>query len=144
VKDGKAINLELIVTVYNVKKGYNSSIMKKSPTLSEYAVFVDKVETYRDKKLEKTEAMNRAVAECIRENILKEFLLRNGGEIVSILNMEWNFDDAVRVRAAEEAEKMAEKIAEEMLLENEPMNKIIKYTKLTEEKILEIKKKLKI
>jgi len=59
---------------------------------------------------------------------------------VSILNREWNLDDAKRVWKEEEAED----IAEAMLLENEPISKIVKYTKLTEEKILKLKENLKI
>ena len=59
---------------------------------------------------------------------------------MSILNREWNLDDAKRVWKEEEAED----IAEAMLLENEPISKIVKYTKLTEEKILKLKENLKI
>ena len=58
--------------------------------------------------------------------------------------MEWNLDDALRVRGQEERIKEREEIAEKMLLENEPMAKIVKYTKLTEEQVLDLKKKLKI
>ena len=55
------------------------------------------------------------------------------------MRWEWNLDDAIRVRV----EETAEDIAEEMLLADEPIGKIIKYTKLTEEKVLELKKNLK-
>ena len=65
---------------------------------------------------------------------------------MSILDIEWNWDDALRVWGEEEAakarEKLAEEMAIEMLSENEPVEKIIKYTKLTEEKILELMKKI--
>jgi len=37
-----------------------------------------------------------------------------------------------------------EEIAKEMLLDNEPIEKIMRYTKLTEKQILSIKKRLKI
>ena len=67
---------------------------------------------------------------------------------MSILNIKWNLDDALRVRGEEEAAKARQKVAEEMaiemLSENEPIEKIIKYTKLTEEKILELREKIKI
>ena len=52
--------------------------------------------------------------------------------------MEWNLDDAIRVRVEEERET----VAEEMLLANEPIDKIVRYTKLIEEKVLELKKGL--
>jgi hypothetical protein len=143
-KDGRKINLEVIVTVYNVNHGHNKNIMKRSKTLDEYAVFISRVQKYKDEGYKPTEAVNKAVKECIEENILREFLQKYGGEVVSILNMEWNLDDALRVRGEEAAEAKAEQVATEMLLDNEPIEKIIKYTKLTEEKILELKTKLKI
>jgi hypothetical protein len=62
------------------------------------------------------------------------------GEIVVMLSREWNLDDAKEVWAEEKAEKIAEK----MILANESIDKIIEYTELTEKKILNLKKKLKI
>ena len=59
---------------------------------------------------------------------------------MNILYREWNWNDAKEVWKEEERENMAE----EMLLDNEPINKIAKYTKLSKEKILELKKNLKI
>jgi hypothetical protein len=145
VQDGRSINLELIVDVYNVNHGHNEEIMKRSKTLDEYAAFVDKVESYKyNKGLTQTEALNKAVEDCIRANILSEFLQKHGGEIVSILNIDWTIDDEKRIAAAEAKEEKAEDIAEEMLLDGEPISKIVKYTKLTEEKISDLKKKLKI
>ena len=134
-------NLELVVTVYNANKGYNKKIMEHSRTLNEYAEFVAKVRDYVENSgLELVEALNKAVSDCVRENILKEFLQKHGGDVVSILSREFNMDDALRVRTDETKED----IAEEMLLENEPISKIVKYTKLTEEKIIKLKKKLKV
>jgi len=145
IKDGRENNLELIVTVYNVNKGHNKNIMERSRTLDEYAVFIAKVRDYIDNSgLELTEALKKAVTDCIKENILREFLEKNGGDIVSILHREYNFDDALRVRGEEKAEERSEEIAKEMLLDNEPIAKIVKYTKLSKEKILDLKKNLKI
>ena len=142
VKDGRAVNLEITATIYNVKKGHNHKLMKRSKTLSEYAVFVDKVQKYKDKKYDSTDAMNRAVEECVKENILKEFLIRYGGEIVSILNMEWNLNDALRVRGEEKAEEKAEEIAENLLRKGISKEIVIESTKLSIEKIEEIIKKI--
>ena len=139
IKDGRNPGLELVVAIYNVNKGHNSDIMGQSKTLGDYAEFVKIIRDYEKNGLELTEALQKAVEYCIKNNILREFLEQNGGEIVSILNMEWNLDDAIKVRVEEKAED----IAEEMLLADEPIGKIVKYTKLTEERILELKKKLK-
>ena len=125
-------NLELIVTVYNVNHGYNAELMERSRTLDEYALFVDKVQGYRHiKGLEQTRALDKAIEECLKKNILYEFLLKYGGEIVSILNMEWNMDDALRVRGEEKAEE----IAEELIKLGTPLEIIVKATKFPIEKI---------
>ena len=90
--------------------------------------------------------------DCLREHVLYEFLLKYGGEIVSILNMEWNIDDALRVRGEEQRaeglargqEKKAIEMAAKMLLKDKSIDEIIEFTELTEEKIQAIKKNLNI
>jgi hypothetical protein len=138
VKDDRAINLELTVTVYNVKKGHNKSIMERSNTLNEYALFVDKVQKYKDKKYEETDAMNKAIEECVRENILKEFLIQFGGEVVNTLNLEWKLEDALRVKGQEEAIKAKEEVAIE-LLDVLDVETIAKKTKLSIDRVSALK-----
>jgi len=140
VQDSRGINLELIVDVFNVNHGHNEEIMKRSRTLNEYAAFVDKVETYKyNKGFTKTEAMNRAVEDCLRANILKEFLQKYGGEVVSILNIEWNIDDAKRISAEERAEDIAEK----MIKRGTPLAIIVEDTGLSLEKVEQMAQKIK-
>ena len=101
-------NLELVVMVYNANKGYNQDIMKRSRTLNEYAEFIAKVRKYTDDSgLELTEALKKAVADCINENILREFLEKHGGDIVNTLLREWNLDEAIEAKEEEKAEKIA-------------------------------------
>ena len=141
VKDDKEIGLELTVTVYNVNHGYNKEIMARSRTLNDYAVFIDKVYSYRYiERFEQTQALDKAVEDCLREHILYEFLLKYGGEIVSILNMEWNLDDALRVRGEEERAKGREEVAKEMVKRHTPLDFIIEVTKLPKETVEKIAK----
>jgi len=144
VKDGREPNLEAVVTVYNVNKGYNSDIMAHSKTLDGYAAFIAKVREYQNSGLESTESLQKSVEYCIKNGILDEFLKKNGGEIVNLLNFEWNMDDALRVRGEEGAETRAEKIAKKMLKRGTSIEIIIEDTELTEKRILELKKELKI
>jgi len=88
-------NLEVIVKVYNVNAGHNKNMMARSKTLNEYAIFIAKIREYRESGgFELTEALNRAVADCLREDILRKFLESHGGDVVSILSREFNIDDA--------------------------------------------------
>ena len=97
-RDGREPNLELIVTVYNVNHGYNENIMRQSKTLDDYAAFIAKVREYEKSGIELTAALHQAVEYCVKNNILREFLEANGGEVVGILKREWNLDDALKIR----------------------------------------------
>ncbi len=76
-------SLELVVLQLNINKGYNDELMSKCPTLKEYMLFVERVRTYwQDMNIDT--AVNRAVNECIKENILAEFLQKNKREVVAM------------------------------------------------------------
>ena len=117
-------NLDLDVTVINANKGYNKKIIEQSKTLKEYAEFVARVRKYTDdSKLELTEALQKAIEDCVRSNILREFLVKYGGEIVSILSREITMDDYVQIKEEEKAEKIAENLlrnemSKEFVVEN--------------------------
>ena len=61
---------------------------------------------------------------------------------MSILNMEWNMDDALRVRGEEKAEQKAEEIAENLLRDGVSKEIVIKNTKLPIERIEKIVEKI--
>ena len=138
VQDSGNTNLELIVTVYNVNKGYNKNIMERSKTLDEYAAFVAKVREYTETSgLDLTEALKKAVEDCVREGILQEFLQKYGGDIVNILYREFNMNDAKEVWA----EETKEEIAEKMIKRGTPLEFIVEDTGLSLEKVKKIAKK---
>jgi len=47
--------------------------------------------------MDRDSAISRAVADCIRQNVLKDFLEKHGSEVHNMLFGEWNWDDAKRV-----------------------------------------------
>ena len=57
------------LTMLNINLGKNRELMKKCRTLREYCMFVERIRGYA-KELEIAEAVERAVTECIREDIL--------------------------------------------------------------------------
>jgi hypothetical protein len=132
-------SLELKVKVYNVNNGHSSEIMSRSRTLTEYSIFVERTRKYKGSKAKVGEALEKAVRECIEEDILKEFLMKYGSDVINMLNMEWNLDDALRVREKDGREKERIDIAIS-LLEVLDIETIAKKTKLTIEKVLELKK----
>ena len=72
--------LELVCQVYNINKGKNAELLSKCPTLRDYKYFVDLVRQYdHDSDVYNLEkAIQLAIDQCIREDVLKEFLQERG------------------------------------------------------------------
>ena len=84
--------LELIVTVLNINEGHNAILMEHCKTLREYAQYVAKVRKYTA-DLSLNEAVERAVDECIKENILADFLRKNRAEVISMSIFEYDKEE---------------------------------------------------
>ena len=71
-------------------------------TLREYAQYVALVRRYKTELGSLDEAVNRAVDECIRNDVLADFLKRNRAEVVMMSIFEYNQEEEERkLRAAE-------------------------------------------
>ena len=81
--------LELTVTMYNINYGCNEEIMDACRTLKEYAMYVERVRTYA-KQMLLDEAVERAINECIEEDILSDFLKRNRAEVMAVSIYEYD------------------------------------------------------
>ncbi len=82
-------NLELIVTQININPGYNDELLGNCPTLKEYMLYVDRVRLF-EKDMSLTDAVKKAVEECISEGILVEFLRKNKSEVISMSIFEYD------------------------------------------------------
>lgn len=81
--------LELTVTVRNINAGNNKEILGRCKTLRDYMLYTDKVRTYAmNMPIEK--AVEKAVTECIKEDILAEFLKKNRAEAMEVSIFEYN------------------------------------------------------
>ena len=143
----KTDNLELKVKVYNVNAGRSPKIMRRSATLNEYAIFVARVRENISGGLESGKALEKAVKECIKDNVLKEFLKIYGGDVMSMFNTEFNLDDAKKVwykdGILDGEEKKAEKVAEKMLKRGTAIEIIAEDTELSIEQVKKIAEKIK-
>lgn len=81
--------LELRVRTLNINYGHNKRLMNKCKTLSDYSYFIAQI-----RKNIKTMPMEQAVASavdtCIAENILKDFLLEQKAEVITMSIYEYN------------------------------------------------------
>ena len=67
--------LEVTVTMLNINLGKNRELMEKCKTLREYCMFVECIRKYAA-QMDIEEAVERAVTECIRNDILTDFFVR--------------------------------------------------------------------
>ena len=81
--------LELKVTVYNINEGNNRELMEACHLLKEYAQYVELVRKYA-KEQPFPEAVERAVNECIKNGVLKEFLSKNWAEAIEMCIFEFD------------------------------------------------------
>ena len=90
------ISLELIVLQLNINAGFNTKLKKSCRTLQEYMQYVDKIRHFQ-KTLPLEKAVDSAVKECIREGILKEFLLQNRAEVMQMSIFEYDQEAHMRM-----------------------------------------------
>ena len=84
--------LELIVTVLNINEGHNALLMEHCQTLKEYSQYVAKVRKYAV-GMPLDQAVEYAVDECIKENILADFLRKNRAEVISMSIFEYDKEE---------------------------------------------------
>lgn len=109
--------LELKVIMLNINFGHNKELMDKSRTLREYAQYVDRVRKYA-KLMRIEEAVERAVAECIKEGILEDFLSSQKAEVIAVSIFEYNEEEEMKksVQVNIGKEKPMEKLKEKLKL----------------------------
>lgn len=101
----------LKVTVLNINEGYNSDLMEKCRTLQEYMILVSRIRHYSE-TLPLASAVEAAVNECIRENILADFLRRNRSEVIRVGIFEYDEEKHMRqIREEGRVSKLMELIS---------------------------------
>ncbi len=88
-------SLELSVTVYNINPGHNRELLEACRLLREYAQYVEHVRSYTE-ELPLSEAVEKAVDDCIRNGILTEFLSRNRAEAIEVSIFEYDEEKHMR------------------------------------------------
>ena len=116
--------LDLKVLMLNVNQGHNPELMEVCHTLWEYAEYTGRVRKYA-KEQPIAEAVERAITECIREGILKEFLEKNRREAKNVSIYEYDQEKHIR-QEREEAWEAGEHSGEEKKLKELIQKKLAK------------------
>ena len=140
-------HLEVITVVLNINYGHNRELMEKCQALHDYAVFVDTVRRYINQGYITRRAVDMAVNECIANDILREFLVRNKTGVMRMLfgKEDWErhkqremkalAEETVR-RVTEETEKRVAEETEKRVAE-ETERRVAKETEQRVRKALE-------
>ena len=82
----------------------SSELMEKSRTLREYMIFVETVRNY-EKEYEFKEAVEYAIDDCIRNNILRSFLTKSRAEVLRVFLFEYDQEKHIRQEKDESREE---------------------------------------
>ena len=97
-------NMDLVVLQININKGQNEELKAACKTLQEYAEFTERAREHR-KEMELEDAIRTTIDECIRDGILKDFLLKNKAEVYHMCLYEFDVELHERVLREEEREE---------------------------------------
>ena len=85
----KEITLELKVKVCTIKSEHSSPVVHSCTDLEQYTQFLQLVEEAKAAGHENP--LKWAIQEAVRRNILRDYLERKGGEVLSILMTEYDY-----------------------------------------------------
>lgn len=91
----KDYRLELKAELFNICGDNNKALKDACRTLREYAIFTDKMRKYT-KTMDIETAAERTIEECIREDILREFLTKHRAEVRAVSIFEYDQEKHIR------------------------------------------------
>ena len=89
--------LECKAIMLNINAGYNQKLIEKCKPLRDYSYFIDCI--YQNKKICDTieTAIDKAVNQCIEENVLGDILLTHKAEVKDMLFTEFNEEEYIEM-----------------------------------------------
>ena len=91
----KEYALELTAVMFNINQGHNKKLLDTCKTLKDYSVYVARVREYAG-SMSLEAAVEMAITECIRDDILAEFLRKNRAEAKSVSIYEYDEEKHMR------------------------------------------------
>lgn len=77
--------IDLIATCLNINYGHNNKILEKCKKLNEYSIFVSKIKARIREGRNLSDLLDEVIDNCIEQGILKEILLKQRGEVRSMV-----------------------------------------------------------
>ena len=138
--------LELVVTSFNINSALNPPLLLKCRELSDYSTLIAKVREGCADGLSRRLAIIHAVNWCIDNGIMPDYLSIKRNEVFTMLDWQWNIDDAktawqdeAREEGIEQGERQrAEKIAVNLIRMGLPAQNICDATGLPPQRVQEL------
>ena len=89
--------LEVTAIMLNINHGRNRELMEKCQTLQGYAAFFGKVEQYLARGLSKEEAVTKTVDDCIKEDILTDYLEAHRAEVIGMITKQYTEEEVHQI-----------------------------------------------
>ena len=96
--------LELITTVLNINEGYNERLKSACKLLRDYMTLITKIRK-KQKMMDLQQAAYQAIAECIREDVLKDFLMQHRAEVIAMMLYDFDMEKHIESEKAYEYER---------------------------------------
>ena len=109
--------LELEATLLNISGSNNQKLKEACRTLGEYAIYTDKIRAYTE-EMELSEAVDRAMDECIREDVLREFLMKHRAEARAMSIFEYDQERHMQQEREAGIEKGKEQLLRRLVQKN--------------------------
>ncbi len=106
--------LNCTATLLNINYGHNAAVMKRSKTLRDYSVYIQRIRDHKASGMDISQAVDKATEECIMEGILRDVLLKNSAEVKNMVLGIWGTENHIRKQQEEQEriEKENEKLRE--------------------------------
>ena len=91
----KQVRLELEAVMLNISGENNHKLKAACHTLREYAIYTDKIRKYTE-IMGLSDAVERAIQECIEQGVLKDFLERHRTEAKAMSIFEYDQEKHMR------------------------------------------------
>ena len=95
--------LEVTVKMININQDSHYEILEKCTVLKEYSQFINTIRKYQNAA--EKEPYKKAIRECIKKGILKDYLMRRGSEVENMLLAEYDYETDVAVQREEAHEE---------------------------------------
>ena len=108
----ETLSVEVIVKVININYEKGAELVKQCKTLNGYSLLLYKVQYYLEQGMSLEDAMKLAIQECIEEDVIADFLKKNGGKTMSILRQVWTEEQKEKMHRIELEEAVDEAVDE--------------------------------